>query len=39
LTMGGHLSLPVREKGTIVDILRLSDVFGEICPQIKACRV
>jgi CBS domain-containing protein len=39
LVMGRHQSLLVLEKGSIVGILRLSDVFGEICRQIKACRV
>ena len=39
LVMGRHQSLLVLEKGMIVGILRLSDVFGEICRQIKACRV
>jgi CBS-domain-containing membrane protein len=39
LVMGCRQSLLVLEKGSIVGILRLSDVFGEICRQIKACRV
>ena len=39
LVMGRHQSLLVLEKGMIVGILRLSDVFGEICRQIKDCRV
>ncbi len=39
LVMGRHQSLLVLEKSTIVNILRLNDVFGEICRQIKACRV
>ena len=39
LVIGRHQSLLVLDKGMIVGILRLSDVFGEICHQIKACRV
>ncbi len=39
LVMGRHQSLLIMEKGSIAGILRLSDVFGEICSQIKACRV
>jgi CBS domain-containing protein len=39
LVMGRHQSLLVLDKGMIAGILRLSDVFGEICRQIKTCRV
>jgi hypothetical protein len=39
LVMGRHQSFLVLEKSNIVGILRLSDVFGEICRQIKACSV
>jgi CBS domain-containing protein len=39
LVMGRHQSLLVIEKGSIAGILRLSDVFVEICRQIKACRI
>lgn len=39
LVMGRHQSLLVMEKGGIAGILRLSDVFGEICRQIKTCEV
>jgi CBS domain-containing protein len=39
LVMGRHQSLLVLAENSIVGILRLSDVFSEICRQIKACRV
>lgn len=32
-----HHSLLVTRKGAVVGILRLSDVFGQVCSKIKAC--
>ena len=37
LVMGRHQSLLVGEKGKIVGILRLTDVFREICDEMKKC--
>lgn len=37
LIMGHHQSLLVTGEGEIVGILRLTDVFKEICEVIKAC--
>jgi CBS domain-containing protein len=39
LVMGHHQSLLVRSGDKIVGILRLSDVFREICRMIKTCRI
>jgi len=39
LIMGRHQSLLVTREGDVVGILRLSDVFSEVCNLIKACRV
>ena len=38
LVMGHLASLLVTRGGEIVGILRLSDVFAEICERVKACR-
>jgi CBS domain-containing protein len=37
LVMGRHQSLLVSEKGKITGILRLTDVFKEICDEMKKC--
>ncbi len=39
LVMGRHQSLLVTHRGEIVGILRLTDVFTQICEAIKACQV
>lgn len=39
LVMGSHHSLLVLEDGEIEGILRLSDVFYEVCERIKSCKV
>lgn len=39
LVMGHHQSLLVKSGETIVGILRLSDVFREICRMIKTCHI
>ena len=39
LVMGHHHSLLVTRGDEIVGILRLSDVFREICEEIKACEL
>jgi CBS domain-containing protein len=39
LVMGHHHSLLVTRGDDIVGILRLSDVFKEICEEIKACEL
>jgi predicted transcriptional regulator len=39
LVMGHHQSLLVARDGEIVGILRLSDVFKEICERIKVCKL
>jgi CBS domain-containing protein len=40
LVMGRHQSLLVTQgEGRIVGILRLSDVFKEVCDNIKACKL
>jgi len=39
LIMGSHQSLLVLAEGTIVGVLRLSDVFLEVCEAIKACEI
>ena len=39
LVMGHHASLLVSRGGEIVGILRLTDVFNEVCVQVKACRL
>jgi CBS domain-containing protein len=39
LVMGHHQSLLVKSGDAIVGILRLSDVFREICRMIKTCRI
>ena len=39
LVMGHHHSLLVTRENEIVGILRLSDVFKEICEEIKACEL
>jgi len=37
--MGHHQSLLVMREGEIVGILRLTDVFKEVCQMIKACTI
>lgn len=39
LVMGYHQSLLVRRKEEIVGILRLTDVFREVCDRIKVCEL
>ncbi len=39
LVLGRHQSLLVAEGSQIVGILRLTDVFKEVCNKIKACSV
>jgi CBS domain-containing protein len=39
LVMGKHQSLLVTSQNRIVGILRLTDVFMEVCGLVKACRV
>ncbi len=39
LVMGNLASLLVTRGGEIVGILRLSDVFNEICERVKACKL
>jgi CBS domain-containing protein len=39
LVMGRHQSLLVTRGEDIVGILRLSDVFNQICENIKACQI
>jgi predicted transcriptional regulator len=39
LVMGRHQSLLVTEKGRIVGILRLTDVFDQICEVMKTCAI
>ena len=39
LVMGHHQSLLVTKEDEIVGILRLVDVFKEICEGIKACEL
>ncbi len=39
LVVGQHASLLVTEGSKIVGILRLSDVFKEVCDRIKACKM
>jgi len=39
LVMGHHQCLLVREDGGAVGLLRLADVFGEICQRMKECVV
>ncbi len=38
LLMGSHHSLLVVEDGEIKGVLRLSDVFYEVCERIKSCK-
>lgn len=38
LVMGHLASLLVTRGGEVVGVLRLSDVFAEICERVKACR-
>lgn len=37
LVMGNHQSLLVPRDKSIIGILRLTDVFREVCRMIKAC--
>ena len=39
LVMGHHLSLIVRKGETVTGILRMSDVFKEICDKVKVCKI
>ena len=39
IVMGHHQSLLVTEKGKVVGILRLSDLFAEVAERIKACEI
>lgn len=39
LVMGYHQSLLVTQAGKVVGILRLTDVFSEICDMIKSCEI
>jgi CBS domain-containing protein len=39
LVMGNLASLLVTRGEEIVGILRLSDVFNEICERVKACKL
>ena len=39
LVMGRHQSLLVTEKGKIAGILRLTDVFVQICEAMKTCAI
>ena len=39
LVLGHHQSLLVTREGKIVGILRLTDVFKEVCNTIKACSI
>lgn len=39
LVVGHHQSLLVTRGGAIVGILRLTDVFREVCEEIKACEI
>lgn len=39
LIMGHHQSLLVKDKGQVVGILRLSDVFQEVAARIQACKL
>lgn len=39
LIMGHHQSLLVTRGGDIVGVLRLTDVFREVCDAIKMCRI
>lgn len=39
LVMGRHNSLLVTRKGSIVGILRLTDVFNEVFQRMKSCRL
>jgi CBS domain-containing protein len=39
LVMGKHQSLLVTNQNEIVGVLRLTDVFMEVCELVKACRV
>jgi len=39
LIMGHHQSLLVTRDKEIVGILRLTDVFNEICQAIKTCKI
>ncbi|SPD75838.1 CBS domain-containing protein [uncultured Desulfobacterium sp.] len=39
LVMGHLASLLVTRGGDIIGILRLSDVFNEVCAQVKACKL
>ena len=39
LVVGHHHSLLVTKGGEIVGVLRLTDVFKEVCQRIKECMV
>ena len=39
LVMGCHQSLLVKENDDIVGILKLTDVFSEVCDMIKSCGI
>lgn len=39
LVIGRHQSLLVTRDGRVVGILRLSDVFEQVCEKIKACQL
>ncbi len=39
LVMGHHLSLIVKKGDAITGILRMSDVFNDICGKVKACKI
>ena len=39
LVMGHHLSLIVKKEDAVTGILRMSDVFTEICNLVKVCKL
>lgn len=39
LVMGHHLSLIVKKGEAVTGILRMSDVFNDICDKVKACNI
>ncbi len=39
LVMGRHMSLIVKKGDAVTGILRMSDVFKNICHQVKACKI
>jgi len=39
LVMGHHQSLLVTKGKEIIEILRLTDIFNEICQTIKTCEI